>query len=393
MRNLKINKSPLKESTALETIPDDIISVVTAHRTSLGNNPAIPDIDEKPFLVGITDKSFKEAKSQAERFLHGPEDPHELYRKAFQLCTELERPIRNQLERLCVNHVIKMFEVPEDTVDIEAILSDKIVLDTNIMKLDPIDGDEDIQFDSLKDAVSLKGEVYKRRVLDALCMGGAMELSTEYMDRALSEKIKSMYPELYSCYPPIISLNRYFLFEKEDLGMTDDENLQIGTVEVRIGNKDDKTRIIAQGKIFPVLFTEMIHGFLELFVSHGLPKDKDLALAVIGKSDFLKAEPWDMRMGPALWKLFSASFNDINSKELPYLLKRISSLDIHKFNYLMKEVFAKTKKGREIMSYLSAKAKRDMQYARFVDRMDTKKDGLGIIADDYICQEDLDHAE
>ena len=175
--------------------------------------------------------------------------------------------------------------------------------------------------------------------------------------------------------------------------MTDDENLQIGTVEVRIGNKDDKTRIIAQGKIFPVLFTEMIHGFLELFVSHGLPKDKDLALAVIGKSDFLKAEPWDMRMGPVLWKLFSSSFNDINSKELPYLLKRISSLDIHKFNYLMKEVFAKTKKGREIMSYLSVKAKRDMQYARFVDRMDTKKDGLGIIADDYICQEDLDHAE
>ena len=145
----------------------------------------------------------------------------------------------------------------------------------------------------------------------------------------------------------------------------------------------------ANGRIFPVLFTELIHGFLELFISHGLPKDRDLALAVIGKSDFLKAEPWDMRIGPELWKMFSASFNDINSKELPYLLKRVSALEIHKFNYLMKEVFAKTNKGRQIMSYLSAKAKNDMDYMRFVDRMDTKKDGLGVITDDYIHEEEF----
>ena len=389
MRMLKIKKRQIKENTTLDALPEDIVSVVTAHRTSLGNNPAIPDINEKPFLLGVTSRALKDAKSKVQDKLIGINDPYVEYGNALRECIELEQPIRNHLERLCANHVIRIFGVPEETVDLDVRIVDEVDLDSDIMKLDPIDGDEDIQFDSLKDALSLKGEVYKRRILDALCMGGALELSRDYMDGMLAQDLDALNPELRQIYREITDLNRYLLFEKEDLGMTDEQKMQMGTVEVMLGNEENKTRISAQGRIFPVLFTELIHGFLELFISHGLPKDKDLALAVIGKSDFLKAEPWDMRIGPELWKMFSASFNDINSKELPYLLKRVSSLEIHKFNYLMKEVFAKTNKGRQIMSYLSAKAKNDMDYMRFVDRMDTKKDGLGVITDDYIHEEEF----
>lgn len=389
MRMLKTKKRLLKESSILDTLPEDIVSVVTAHRTSLGNNPAIPDINENPFLLGVTSRALEDAKSKVQDKLSETNDPHVEYGNTLRECMELEQPIRNHLERLCANHVIKMFGVPEETVDLDVRIVDEVDLDSDIMKLDPVDGDEDIQFDSLKDAMSLKGEVYKRRILDALCMGGAMEMSRDYMDGMLAEDLDSLNPELLQKYQEITDLNRYFLFEKEDLGMTDEQKMQMGTVEVMLGNEENKTRISAQGRIFPVLFTELIHGFLELFISHGLPKDKDLALAVIGKSDFLKAEPWDMRIGPELWKMFSASFNDINSKELPYLLKRVSALEIHKFNYLMKEVFAKTNKGRQIMSYLSAKAKNDMDYMRFVDRMDTKKDGFGVITDDYIHEEEF----
>lgn len=389
MRMLKTKKRLLKENSILDALPEDIVSVVTAHRTSLGNNPAIPDINENPFLLGVTSRALEDAKSKVQDKLSETNDPHVEYGNALRECMDLERPIRNHLERLCANHVIRMFGVPEETVDLDVRIVDEVDLDSDIMKLDPVDGDEDIQFDSLKDAMSLKGEVYKRRILDALCMGGAMELSMDYMNGMLAEDLDSLNPELLQKYQEITDLNRYFLFEKEDLGMTDEQKMQMGTVEVMLGNEENKTRISAQGRIFPVLFTELIHGFLELFISHGLPKDKDLALAVIGKSDFLKAEPWDMRIGPELWKMFSASFNDINSKELPYLLKRVSALEIHKFNYLMKEVFAKTNKGRQIMSYLSAKAKNDMDYMRFVDRMDTKKDGLGVITDDYIHEEEF----
>ena len=165
--------------------------------------------------------------------------------------------------------------------------------------------------------------------------------------------------------------------------------MQIGTVEVSLGTEDSKVKIEAQGVIFPILLTELIRGFMELFTSHGLPKDRRQAMMVIGKSDFLKAEPWDMKLGPMLWDLLSNTFYGINSVELPYLLKRISSLNVDKFNYLMKEVFAKTRKGKEIMSKLSFKSKNDIEYDKFVDKMIKMKKDKGIITDDYIHPDEL----
>ena len=163
----------------------------------------------------------------------------------------------------------------------------------------------------------------------------------------------------------------------------------MGTVEVSLGDPDNKVKIDAQGEIFPVLLSETIRGFMELFISHGLPIEKDKAIAVLGKSDYLKAEPWDMRVGPYLWILMSNTFNDIDSNEIPYLLKKISSLEPRKFNFLMKEVFAQTKKGKHLMASLSQKSKRDAEYDKFLDRMDKKREDKGIITDDFIHPDEL----
>ena len=190
-------------------------------------------------------------------------------------------------------------------------------------------------------------------------------------------------------YNKIIALNTYLLYTKGDFGLTDKQKMQIGTVEVSLGNEESKVKIEAQGVILPVLMSELIRGFMELFISHGLPKDRRMATIVVGKSDFLKAEPWDMKLGPLLWELFSNTFNDINSNELPYLLQRVSKLSTNKFNFLMKEVFAKTRKGKEIMSKISNKAKNDIEYDKFVDKMTKMKQDKGIITDDYIHPDEL----
>ena len=70
-------------------------------------------------------------------------------------------------------------------------------------------------------------------------------------------------------------------------------------------------------------------------------------------------------------------------------LKRISKLSVNKFNYLMKEVFAKTRRGKEIMSKLSFKSKNDIEYDKFVDKMTKMKKDKGIITDDYIHPDEL----
>ena len=396
MKTIYINENILKneefkKGVLLDTLPSDIVDKIVGNRTSLGNNPSIPDIFDTPFLLKACEQRFNESKNKLKEIGKISDiketDLHSALSVLLRRCKDIEKPYRNELEKVCVNYLIDLFEVPEETVDVVVRLSDKVDMNIPSINLDPIDGNDEIEFNSVDDALNIKGEIYKRRMLDALCMGGAIRMS-DCMEE-FSETINKINPKLMDLYSKIIAINDYLLFTKEDIGMSDKNKMQLGTVEVSLGNDNTKAKINSQGVIFPILLSETIRGFLELFISHGLPQNKDIALSVIGKSDFLKAEPWDMKLGPFLWNLLFSSFNDINSKELPYLLKRISSLNVDKFNFLMKEIFAKTKKGKYLMAKLSFKSKKDIEYDKFVDKMTKLKQDKGIITDEFIHPDEL----
>ena len=385
-----LESEEFKKSILMDALPDDVIVKINTHKTSLGNNPSIPDIFDEPFLLKLTEQGFQLSKEKLKEIGEITDvDETELepaLAKLLLQCKELETPYRNELEKICINYVIDLFSVPEETVDIVTELCDEVDLNRDSIILDPLDNDGDVEFVNVEDAMSIKGEVYKRRLLNALSMGAAIRMTDI---ESLSEEINQLNPKLTDLYNKIISLNNYLLYTKSDFGFTDENKMQMGTVEVSLATEDSKVKIEAQGVIFPILLTEFIRGFMELFTSHGLPKDRQQAMMVIGKSDFLKAEPWDMKLGPMLWDLLSNTFNDINSVELPYLLKRISKLNVDKFNYLMKEVFAKTRRGKEIMSKLSFKSKNDIEYDKFVDKMTKMKKDKGVITDEFIHPDEL----
>ena len=303
-------------------------------------------------------------------------------------CRELEEPYRNELEKICINYAIDLFSVPEDAVTIDVELVDDVDVGGEAILLDPIDGDGDDAFDDVDSALSVRSEVYKRRFLDALCVGAGMYVSENISDSVM-EDIEKICPELPDLYYKIMVLNRYLLFMKDNLEMDDENTLQLGTVEVYLGGNDEKVTIHSQGQIFPILLCETIRGFFELFASHGLPEDIQMAKIVLGKADYLKAEPWDMKIGPHLWNMLSKSLNDVLFTDMPYLFKRISSLSVEKFNFLMKEVLAGTKKGRRIMASICKKSKDDSEYEKFVDKMSKMKKDNGIITDDYIRADEL----
>jgi hypothetical protein len=385
-----LESEEFKKSILMDALPDDVIVKINTHKTSLGNNPSIPDIFDEPFLLKLTEQGFQLSKEKLKEIGEITDvDETELepaLAKLLLQCKELETPYRNELEKICINYVIDLFSVPEETVDIVTELCDEVDLNRDSIILDPLDNDGDVEFVNVEDAMSIKGEVYKRRLLNALSMGAAIRMTDI---ESLSEEINQLNPRLIDLYNKIISLNNYLLYTKSDFGLTDENKMQMGTVEVSLATEDSKVKIEAQGVIFPILLTELIRGFMELFTSHGLPKDRQQAMMVIGKSDFLKAEPWDMKLGPMLWDLLSNTFNDINSVELPYLLKRISKLNVNKFNYLMKEIFAKTKQGKLIMASLSFNAKNDIEYDKFVDKMTKMKKDKGVITDEFIHPDEL----
>lgn len=383
-------KMLISESILRHNIPNDIVQAIMQNRTSLGNNPAIPDIFDVPYLLKAATRVFNKRKEELENLgsiddVKGTTINSVMADLIFK-CKKIETPYRSELEKICYNYVIDLFSVPEDSVKMELSLCDEVDTDKESIILDPSEGD-DFDFNDVSDAISVRDEVYKRRFLDALCMGASMWVS-EHIEQ-LNDDFAKIDPSLPDLYHKILLLNGYSLFMREDLGMDDDEKMQLGTFEVRLGNEENMAVIESQGVIFPILLCETVRGFFELFISHGLPSDRNMAISVLGRSDFLKAEPWDMRIGPHIWDMVSKSFTDIDFTDMPYLFKRLSSLNIHKFNFLMKEVLAGTKKGRRIMSHICRKSKDDAEYDKFVDKMDKMKKDKGIITDDYIHAEEL----
>lgn len=392
MKDVNKHKSIIKEGVLIDTLPSDIVSSIVTNNTSLGNNPAIPDIFDIPFLAKIVKNKFQNTKEKLIEIgsiddVKGT-DLYSVLAELINRCQEYEKPIRNELEKLCYNYIIELFSVPEELIIFNLELKDSLDISKNNILLDPFDGEDNIELIDIKNAMTLKHEIYKRKLLNSLCVGAGIDLYKPIINFYESE-INKLNPELIDLYNKILYINDYLLLTKEDLKITEDNKKQMGIVEVQLGNEEYKTTINAQAIIFPVLVIETIKGLMELFISHGLPKNKQEALYVLNKTDFIKAEPWNMRIGPELWKLLTMSFNDINSNEIPYLMKRISKLDVDKFNFLMKEVFAKTRKGKEIMSFICNKAKNDMDYNRFINKMDRMKLNNSLIIDEYIHENEL----
>ena len=382
----------LKESILLNSFPEDIADAVYKNKTSIGNNPALPNIFEKGYIEKLVEKRFKgcvdELKKIGEIDDVPDTDMQTVLGKLVLKCQKLEEPHRPELEKIVANYLIDLFGIPDDSIQMELSLVDDVDLSSSSIKLDPADGDEFIEYEDVLDAESIKDEVYKRRLIDAMSMGAGMKISSSIKD--YMKEIYEINPTLIDLYRKILALNDYLLFTKEDIGMTEEDKHQLGTVEVVLGQVEESPKILAQGVIFPILLSEAVRGLMELFASHGLPQEFEKAQSVLSKSDYLKAEPWDMRIGPALWEIVSDSFGDgVKTDLIPYLYKRISQLPVKKFNFFMREVLAKTRKGKRMMAKIAEKAQYEKEYSGFEDKMSKFSTDKNVIMDEYIHPDEL----
>lgn len=362
-------------------LPDFIIRAIRSNSTSLGNNPAIPDIYDVPFLEEKMRRAYG-VLFPLFRCMGGCPHLREALAEAIDECREIEAPYRSRLERICVNRVIEIFNVPEDCVDIEVSLSSP----ERGGKESAVDigvpdgyGWEDTAIHAGGSLIA--GHIMKRRFLEAIVAGGSMSLSMSLIcnDDAINDVDERLIP----LYKKIVLLNYFLMLNSEP-----PENSECGFSTVFIGDPERNVRITACGEIFPVLLYEAVHGFMELFISHGLPESREAAAAVLRNEMPRMSEAWNMRLGPVLWHIFESSLNDMEVHDLPYLLEGVSSLSDDFFNFAMKEVMAGTKRGRNIMSRLCSKARKSAEYNKFVDRMDARRDDIGVITDGFMKEEE-----
>lgn len=362
-------------------LPNFLFKQLKKHRTSLGDNPAFPPEGQYPFDYKVTKERFNEVVEAIEK-MEGLESKDEDYlvstlSKLIKECIEREKPIREFLEQTCENVINKVFLIPDGSVSLSCKLVDSVDLKKSYRIMPEDDGNNEYEFEDLEDINNSNDVILKRRIINSLIQGASYSIMKDY--ELYVGKIYKTDKSLLDLYDKIITINDYLLFTREEK-ITEKHICQAASVDVTLGKVGTSTKIEAEGIIFPYLLAETIRGFFELFASHGLPNDDKKAKYIISHSDFLLAEPWDLRMGVGLWRLFIKNVSDYNI--YPYIFSDVCELPTSEFNDIMKNIFANTKKGKMFLSNLYDSIKDDVDYQKFTNDLKLRgKEEKSVIAD------------
>ena len=274
----------------------------------------------------------------------------------------LEQKHIKELEKIAIDMIREEYDMSEDAVEIHAQLTPNINMIGT--KKNPKPVTLEMEFKNHDEMVNAKEEVEKRRFLNAMTQGAAKKCS--HMFHMVDDELTDLDPRLVNRYAKMMASADYMYYIIPAM----EEGTNGGVVRVQFPTKDNPKAIIhAQAMVFPVLIHELVKGVMELLSAHGLPKDKKVGNFVIEKADYLAAEPWDMRMGPALWNRFTEAIEPDDFKLKHHIYSEMAALPVKEFNYKMREVMAGTKEGKEIIKGIVAEVKSGLQEDDFKQAM------------------------
>lgn len=340
-----------------------------SQKHSLGKHPIFPDGGTCSFEESIMVERFTEVANRYKR-THDLEDIDntDVMKSMMPIVSDvmnIEHPERKALEELAIKMIREEYDMDEDVVEIKASLTADIKLDGTQKRATP-SSVNDIEFESSSDIVEANEEVYKRRFINAMIQGAAKKCNQ--MFHMVEDELSMINPKLPNLYSKMMAKAdiMYYILPKMD------EQISGGKVQVEFpSKKNPKAVIIAEAMVFPVLIHELVKGVMELLAGHGLPKDKEVAKFVIDRADFLAAEPWDMRLGPALWERFTTCLEVEDFPFKHHIFSELVALPVGEFNLVMKEIMAGTKAGKKAVKEIATDVKHGIHDDDFNDAMGT----------------------
>lgn len=306
------------------------------------------------------------------------------FNRLISMCNKKEQSIRPQLERLCYNTIIQIFNIPEDEVAFTCDLVDFIDKGKEF-HISP-DTNEEFEYENI-DAIDNENiEVEKRRLVNTLVVGASQKIFNDAKKIYIND-LSDLDEELPYLYSKLIKLNNYLLF-CENIKIDDENHHQGGYVKVTLGNEHKLSKIEVKAINFPILLIESIKGIMELLSSNGLPDELSMAENVINKSDILEEEPWDMRFGFGLWDMITLGEN-LNTKIIPDFFSKLISLNADDFISLINELAHNTRQGRQSIQELIDDCEYTIEYDDFEKDILTKKNDMDMIEDAYFSSEEL----
>ncbi len=366
LRKPTLNESVVYPEGLNERMHPTLESELAERKHSLGKHPVFPEGDECSFEQKIMGERFSEvAKRYKRAFDCDSIDNGQLMSEMMPLVHEsmaLEAEHKKELEKLAVRMVREEYNMGEDVVEIHAELTPNISLIGT--KKNPKPMAVEMQFKDHDAMVNANEEVYKRRFLNAMTQGAAKKCS--HMFHMVDDELTDMNPKLSNKYAKMMAAAdyMYYVIPKMDNGTTG------GVVRVQFPNKNNPKAVIhVQAMVFPVLIHELVKGVMELLSAHGLPKSKKTGEYVINKADFLAAEPWDMRIGPALWTRFTDAIEPDDFELKHHVYSEMAALPVREFNHKMREVMAGTKEGKKIIKNIVNEVREGLKEDEFNEAM------------------------
>ena len=324
-------------------LPKFIEDAIQNNNTSLGDHPAFPPEEEQTFVGWLLTKQYTKVMEELGTLDNKETSLSNQLDTLVTECQKIEEAHKEALEQLCSKICSEIFDIPEDTIQING----SIVNECDMSKYRMVPEENiDFQFNDIEDMTNLTNEIYKRRMINSLIAGASV-----YYANRIDLYIKDLYsinPRLSQLYNDINLLNMAVLYNQKD-SIKNMEKTNTGKVDVNIGDENEKIVIEAEGIIFPILLEYTIKGILEVAALHGLPDTIEKAEYIMSKADFRLAENWDMRLGVPLWNIILSILDenniDITDVGANFLIMQIATLETESFNHYLQNTFKNTKAG------------------------------------------------
>ena len=364
-----------------ERMDREVERKISSGETPLSDNPAFPGKDEdefdNSFAELVASERFKEVVEKVKRYtgmenISGQNALMQLQMSlmgAVQKAKAIESNNEGFLEQLAVDLVKQELSLPGDAFQYDVELTSMPgQIDTSKMISEPEElDDEEVQQqfgvnsdeaeDDLENFMAafekFDMEKAKRRFINSLIQGASKK--GHYMFHLVEEQLNTINPELINLYGVLMSINDLLYWIMPDQMIMNaagsGEGVQ-GSEE--IDDTTDPPTIRAKGLFFPVLVHELIKGVYEVMGTHGLPDDPRASEMVVGQTDTLPYEVWDLRLGPVIWRKFTEAYPEKlyedDMREIQnYLFSRFSALSTDEFFEVARLILSGSPQGKKIL--------------------------------------------
>lgn len=411
-----LNEMPIDYGNNPERMNPDLERKLADKETPYKDNPSIPQDEPEGvpsnFEEVIASKRFIDVVNKVKRYTgqQGNVTDGNTFRQlqtsmmgAMREVLAFEAENKEMLENLAIELVKKEMAVPEGVVQYDAKLvgigdisnegfanQSENPTEEEIEQEFGVDAEEagnDVE--EFMSAVEIfNDEVAKRKVMNALIQGSSKK--GHYMFELVSERLTALKPNIVRLYGILMSVNDmlYWIFPDEMMLGGGGEGTKAGKEEVDPETEPPTVR--ARGVFFPVLVHELIKGTMEIIATQGLPDEKRQADMVMGVTDTLPMEIWDLRFGPYIWEKLLSTYPDRLYDEdykhiQNYLFSRISKLSTKDFAKLMNMVVKGDPRAKQVVERMVQEIEQSLknedweedEYNREMDNYDDGDDDEG----------------